>query len=109
MAYSISTRELLHVLNARSDVKLVDIVSEDEFLREHIHGAISLPSGEIILKAALVLDRNDLIVVYGREKTRDQSEAAVEALQSLGFKHIVTYTDGFDGYKKANLPSETWL
>jgi rhodanese-related sulfurtransferase len=109
MAYSISTRELQHVLNARSDIKLVDIVSEEEFLREHIHRAISLPSGEIELKAMRVLDRNDLIVVYGRAKNQGQSEAAAEALQALGFKHIVTYTDGFDGYKKANLPSETWL
>jgi rhodanese-related sulfurtransferase len=47
MPYKITTSELLTLMNARKNLKLVDVHPRVEYEREHIHEAISLPESEI--------------------------------------------------------------
>ncbi len=109
MVYSISTRELRTMLGVRRGVKLVDIEPEEEFVREHIPRAISLPAPDIARKAGRVLDKNDVIIIYDRNGDPAGFEAAAQTLSALGYRHVITYADGFSGYKRADLVTETWL
>jgi rhodanese-related sulfurtransferase len=46
------------------DAQLVEVLPEDEYLEEHLPGAINLPLKQLDAQATAVLDKGRSVVVY---------------------------------------------
>lgn len=78
---------------------LIDVREPEEYLQGHIPAAINLPRGLLEFKisndAALqTLERP--IIVYC--KTSGRAALSVIALQTMGFKNVVSLAGGFDAW-----------
>jgi len=83
--------------------KLVDVLSGESYVREHIKGAISIPLDKIEEKAPLLLDRDEKIVTYCASFECQASTKAAEKLVSLGYSNVFDYKGGLKDYKEAGL------
>ena len=86
----ISAREAKAMLDANSGAILLDVRTEAEFRAQRIPGSILLPVNEVEAKAAAMLpDKNALILVYCRSGNR--SRAAATKLISLGYTNVYDF------------------
>ena len=107
MVKKISRDTLLHMMRSEgTPVKIVDVLGEDHYRREHIKGAISLPLGKIDKYADRRLRRDERIVVYCTDITCHAGEKAADKLAAKGFPRVYDYAGGLEDYKQAGLPVE---
>lgn len=85
---------------------LVDVLSKDSYLREHIKGAVSLPLDDIESQAAKLLKKDSQVVTYCASFECQASTKAAEKFLSLGYKDVFDYKGGLKDYKEAKLPME---
>lgn len=98
---AVSRDELLACLRAGS-AALLDVRSEQEYLRGHLPDAINLPLDQ--LESMLdSLPRDREIVAYCRGPYCVLSHQAAERLRKLGFR-ARRYQEGFPQWKAAGLP-----
>lgn len=85
----------------RRDVTLVDIREADEFSREHIGGAVSLPMSKITAAGIAIEPRGD-IVFHCRTgmRTRSNCDRLVAAIDGQAY----VLEGGLDAWKQAGLP-----
>jgi len=82
-----SEQEAYELIKSGSDVIVLDVRSEDEFLTGHIAGSILLPVDEIEQRAIDVLaDKDATILVICRAGNR--SLTASQLLVDLGFRNV---------------------
>jgi len=82
-----SSWEARDLIEGGSDVIVLDVRSEAEFLNGHIEGSILLPVHEIEDYAeSILLDRNAVILVICQSGNR--SRTASLALANLGFTNV---------------------
>jgi rhodanese-related sulfurtransferase len=90
------------ILDARPDV----------FYREgHVPGAFNLARESFAadyerLHARLAASRATRIAVYCADADCPDSALVASALEQLGFRHVVDFTDGWEGWTAAGLPVE---
>lgn len=106
MLKQITRDELLQMQSSGQEVKLVDVLEREHFVKEHIPGAISLPVNEIAEGASKTLNKGDTVVVYCASFDCQASTIAAEKLIALGYKNVWDYKGGLKDYKEANLPLE---
>ncbi len=105
MIKKISREEFLKMKDSEEkDIRVVDVLAEDHFEKEHIPGAVNIPVGKIEKYAEDKLGKDDLIVVYCANRDCQASPKAAGKLEDAGFKHIFDYEDGLADYKEAGLP-----
>ncbi len=96
--------EALRQRLAASDVLLVDVREADEFAREHIAGAVSMPLSTFD-PARLPRDRRIIVsCASGR-----RSQQAAEQLGTAGFSNIANLRGGLAAWKLAGLPTSVDL
>lgn len=86
---------------ARREVTLVDIREPDEFAREHIAGAVSLPLSKLD-EAHVTLETHGDVVFHCRSGMRTDSNCARLAAHVDG--PAFTLTGGLEAWKRAGLP-----
>jgi len=97
----ISVRELDDV--DLTDVHLVDVREEGEWMRGRAENAIHLSKGLIEWKIEEVIpDRSALIICYCGGGMR--SVLAAENLQRMGYRSVKSLRGGFRAWKKAGKP-----
>jgi rhodanese-related sulfurtransferase len=102
----IGREELVSMINSGESFKLVDVLSEESYQKEHIKGAISLPLADIDKKAPKLLKKKETIVVYCASFECKASTMAADKLVAMGYKDVLDYKGGLKDYKEANLPIE---
>ncbi len=88
---------------SEKDVQLVDVRTPEEFAKGHIAGATQndwLEDG--FLDRAKGLNTSKPVLLYCAAGGR--SEEAMNALKEAGFLHVADLREGFNGWKRANLP-----
>jgi rhodanese-related sulfurtransferase len=98
----------------RSDVQrlvadkaqLVEVLPEDEYLEEHLPGAIHLPLKSLTAKTAAKLDKSNAVIVYCWDALCDMSPRAARHLERFGFDRVYDYTTGKADWIAAGLPTE---
>jgi len=84
---TMSQQEAYELITSDSDVIVLDVRSEAEFLSGHIEGAILLSVQEIESHAeSILLDHNAVILVICQSGNR--SRTAAQALVDLGFTNV---------------------
>ncbi len=106
MAQEISREQLWELMQSDKEFMLVDALSSEHFDKEHIRGAVSLPSTEIGARAEGVLDKNDMIIVYCAGPSCQASDIAAEKLEAMGYMNVYHYAGGIEQWKQAQLPME---
>ena len=93
-------------LDAGEEFALVDVREDREWITAHAAGATHIGKGVLerdIEKA--VPDLETPIVLYCGGGSR--SALAAESLQRMGYKHVVSMSGGFSGWKSAGYPVAT--
>jgi rhodanese-related sulfurtransferase len=85
---------------------LIEVLSPDEYAKEHIPGARNIPEGEIGREAPRSLDREVPVVVYCASYHCQASTNAAKQLLDLGFEHVYDYKAGKAGWRRAGLEFE---
>lgn len=85
----------------------VDPRSREEYAKEHIAGAISLPFPDMTLEAHGVLDAYEALVVYDTDYEDVIAKSASKRLLELKFKEVYTLEGGLKAWKKAGNEVQT--
>ncbi len=86
----ITAEEARAIMEQEEPYILLDVRTEEEFLENHIEGAMLIPDYEIGDKAALLLPQKDsLILIYCRSGRR--SALAAKDLIALGYTHVYDF------------------
>jgi hydroxyacylglutathione hydrolase len=99
---SISPAQASTMLQA-GKATLIDVRGKDEYQKEHIPNAISLPMGSLFKQLDVIPAKHPVIVQCGGG-TRSQIVASM--LQRIGYTNIRNLSGGINAWKKAGLPTE---
>jgi phage shock protein E len=91
-------QSLKHADLKKSEIKIIDVRTPQEFKFGHIEGAVLIPFDEIGNKIAkTVTDKNAPIALYCQSGSR--SGAAYRTVESMGYTNAVNY-GGISGAKR---------
>jgi rhodanese-related sulfurtransferase len=101
------TREVLkNMMDTNVDFVLIDARGHEAYDKEHLPGAVSIPSdhlGEHLLKN---YKKDRTIVTYCSSFECTASTIAAEKLEKYGFKKILEFKGGLADWKVAGYPTE---
>ncbi|MFW6363704.1 MAG: rhodanese-like domain-containing protein [Spirochaeta sp.] len=106
MYATIDRETLKHKLDSGEDIRLLEVLSEDEFKRLHIAGAEHLNFKRVIQEAGERFEKDDTIVVYCANKSCTASPTAARKLDSAGFTNVYDYEEGKQDWVDAGYPVE---
>jgi rhodanese-related sulfurtransferase len=107
MAKTIERDELKRKLEHKEDLVLIEVLSEREYRRSHIKGAINIPFKQIVHRARDRFDPEQQIVVYCADRQCRASPIAAEKLESSGFRNVLEYPGGKREWEQAGYPMES--
>ena len=108
MTPTIQRDEIRARLDAGERIVLVETLRPEHFDQGHLPGAIHLHYEEVNERAAAVLpDRDALIVTYCSNRACANSRVAAEKLARLGYVDVRRYEAGKDDWIQAGLAVET--
>lgn len=103
---NITTGELDSLKRSGRSFILLDVQGRGSFAKEHIAGAVNVPSVDIEKEVPGLAGWDDLIVVCSRNSGCMASAVAVDKLITLGYKKVLRYAEGVAGWKSAGLSAE---
>jgi rhodanese-related sulfurtransferase len=102
----ISREELKTKMDRGDDFVLVEALSRRHYESSHLPGAINLPY-EFVGDAEKVLpDKRAEIVVYCMNEECEASREEARELEEMGYRNVLHYAGGKEGWIKAGLPLE---
>ncbi len=108
MTQTIDRHEIARRLDAGEPIVLVETLRAEHFDQGHLPGAVHLHCEEVEAGAAALLpDRDALIVTYCSNPACANSRVAAERLAKLGYTNVHRYEAGKDDWVTAGLPVET--
>ena len=108
MTPTIDREEITALLDAGEPIVLLETLRPEHFDQGHLPGAIHLHYEEVEERAAaLVPDRDALIVTYCSNPACANSRVAAEKLARLGYTDVRRYEAGKDDWVQAGLALET--
>lgn len=102
----ISLDQLLEMKVNKENIKIVDVLPEDSFKQGHIPGAINIPLENLSSLAENDLKKTDRIIVYCANYNCQASTKASEMLSEKGYKKILDFKAGKNGWVHAGLELE---
>ena len=105
---SIDRETLKHWLDEKRDVKLIEVLAEDQYRAWHLPGAINVPLGEDFDARIreTIPDRFTPVVVYCYDRACNASPKAARKMDELGYQKVYDYEAGKVDWKAAGLPVE---
>jgi rhodanese-related sulfurtransferase len=88
---------------------LIDARSEEEFKKGHILGARNIPGlePEKYVEQIIAQPRDTLIIIYCNNPECHLGQMLADFLSVMEFKNLYLYDDGWDGWKKAQMSTDT--
>jgi rhodanese-related sulfurtransferase len=87
--------------------QLVEVLPVEDFRREHLPGAISIPLPELTAeRAAATLDHDRPVIVYCYDTQCDLSARGAARLEAFGFGDVYDYTGSKAAWLAMDLPAE---
>ena len=104
MATTITREALQQKLDQKEPFHLVEVLSEEEFRRLHIPGAVHIQFNRIGTEATRRFHKTDEIILYCMDPHCRASPIAAEKLENLGFTNIAIYSGGKQDWAEGGLP-----
>ena len=105
MTETISAEGLKEKMDDGEDFTLINVLSSDEYEKEHIPGSINIPYQDIA-KHYKELNKDKEIIVHCSDEFCDASSIAYEKLKKLGFDNVKEFEGGIDEWKENGYPLE---
>lgn len=102
----ISMQHLKRVLEGSEPYRLIDVRGTEDYVKEHIKGATSLPIDELD-RAKSLFKPDDLIIVYCDSFVCSASSSAAKMLSRMGFHNVRDFKGGVREWKMSGLPTES--
>jgi rhodanese-related sulfurtransferase len=100
-----TTEELYRDLQQNSQIAIVDVREQEEFIKGHLPNAIFLPRGFLELRIeSTIPDRDQKIYLYCGGGNR--SALAARSLQEMGYNKVASLKGGFTQWSKEGKPVE---
>ncbi len=106
MSKTISKDELKRKIDQNDDFILIEVLSTEDYQKEHITGAISIPVNNIENEAPEQFDKSKEIVVYCASSSCQASPAAAKKFEEIGYTNVYDYAGGKKEWKEAGYPME---
>jgi rhodanese-related sulfurtransferase len=103
----ISREELKAKMDRGDDFVLVEALSLRHYESSHLPGAINLPYEFVDEAEEVLLDKRTEIVVYCMNERCEASREEARELQEMGYRNVLHYAGGKEGWIKAGLPVES--
>jgi thiol peroxidase len=103
---TISRDELIKLQKSDKPYKLIDVLDTSSYEKGHIPKSISIPLEELREKASVLLNKDELIIVYCANFDCPASTTAAKILMGMGYKNVLDYKGGLKDYLEGNLPLE---
>lgn len=104
MVEKLSHEQLKTELDSDSNVKLVNVLSNQSFEEKHIPNSQNIPLDKIPEKAPQLLNKDDKIVVYCANFDCNASPKAAKKLEEMGYQNVYDYEGGIEDWQKAGYP-----
>jgi rhodanese-related sulfurtransferase len=102
----ISLQHLQRMMEGGEPFILLDVRSKEDYAREHIKGARSLPLEELD-RAKQLFKPGDNIIVYCDSFVCSASSSAAKLLSRMGFTGVRDFKGGLREWKINGLPTES--
>lgn len=106
MAKRISGETLKQMMGSETDFVLIDARGHEAYAKEHIPGAVSVPSDHIGEHLIRDFGKDRTYVTYCSGWSCEASTVAAAKLDKFGFKKVLEYKGGLEDWKAAGLPTE---
>lgn len=91
--------ELKQMLDEKADLVIIDARSHDAYDREHIPGALSIPSDHLGPHLVKDYDKDTPFVTYCTDLECEASTVAAKKLDRYGYKKVLEYKAGIMDWK----------
>ena len=102
----ITLEDFLEMLTNNEHLKLVEVLTIEEYEEGHIPGAVNLPLNELEKGAGQKLKKTEKIVAYCESYTCHASTKAAKRLSELGYKEALDFKGGKRWWRHAGLELE---
>jgi rhodanese-related sulfurtransferase len=105
---SISRDEARTMMQNRSDLTIVEALSEDEFREFHLPGAKNAPLDDGFEETIqqIAPEKSKPVLVYCHDAECQASPKAARKMEELGYQEVYDYEAGKMDWKAAGLPVE---
>ncbi len=105
VAQTVSTADFINLLEAKSDIQLIDVRTPGEFNNGHIKNAENIDVNDRKFEVeAAALDKTKPTFVYC--KSGGRSARAMASLANMGFTEVYNLKGGIMAWEAANQPTE---
>jgi rhodanese-related sulfurtransferase len=84
--------------------KLVEVLSEEDYKKGHILGAISIPLNKLGKQAPKQLQKDETIIVYCGSYSCGASTKAAKKLKEMGYENVLDFKASKKGWVDAGFP-----
>jgi rhodanese-related sulfurtransferase len=101
---TLKARQLEMVLGGPQHARLIDVLPEESFEKEHIEGAVNIPvrHDDFVRRVEDLVDEKDnSVIVYCASKECDASPTAARKLEQAGFSNVYDFEGGIKEWKDA--------
>ncbi len=102
----ITLEQLLEMFENNEKFRLVEVLSQQEYSKEHIPEAINIPLSKLETVAPKKLKKTETIVVYCESYTCYASTKAAKKLLEMGYKDVLDFKGGKRWWRHAGLEME---
>jgi rhodanese-related sulfurtransferase len=102
----ISLQHLKRIIAGAEPLVLLDVRSKEDYAKEHIKGARSLPLDELD-RAKQLFKPSDALIVYCDSFVCYASSSAAKLLYRMGFADVRDFKGGLREWKTNGLPTES--
>jgi rhodanese-related sulfurtransferase len=101
------TREYLkNMMDTDVDFVLIDARGHEGYAKEHLPGALSIPSDYLGQHLLRDHKKHRTFVTYCSNFECEASTIAAQKLDKYGFKNVLEFKGGLEDWKKAGYPTE---
>lgn len=104
---TINAKALNDLIRQDEDVLLLNVLSQEDFEKEHIPGSHNIPESreDFVSQVEKLAGRKDRpVVVYCASKDCQASPSAARKLTEAGFEHVTDFEGGMAAWKLGNFP-----
>ncbi len=102
----IAREELKRMMDRGEDFVLIDARGHEAYAKEHLPGAVSIPSDHIGEHVMSSYRKNTQFVTYCSSFDCEASTVAAKKLVKYGFNDVLEFKGGLEDWKTAKYPTE---
>lgn len=102
----ITREELKGMMDSGDKFVLIDARDHEDYDKEHLPGAISVPSDHLGHHVSKDIGKDETVVTYCSSFACEASTVAATKLEKYGYKNVLEFKGGLQNWKEAGYKTE---